>query len=151
MSLSLQADGRLGAALPSLTLAGGTASLQVDSREGRWRVTGDFSGVDPGLLGAIPALAGLQPAGLTLHARADGSAEANGVGSGLDSMRLRSSITALSFSDEPGSLVGENLALEADAAFAWRALTRDWQVDSRLSARGGQAYVDPVFLDLDAH
>lgn len=151
VSLSLQADGRLGAALPSLTLAGGTASLQVDSREGRWRVTGDFSGVDPGLLGAIPALAGLQPAGLTLQARADGSIEANGVGNGLDSMRLRSSITALSFSDEPGSFVGENLALEADAAFAWRALTRDWQVDSRLSARSGQAYVDPVFLDLDAH
>jgi hypothetical protein len=151
VSLLLQADGRLAAALPSLTLAGGTASLQVDSQEGRWRATGSFSGVDPGLLGAIPALAGLQPAGLTLRARADGSIEANGAGDGLDSMRLRASITALSFSDEPGSLAGEGLALEADAAFAWRVRSRDWQVDSRLAARGGQAYVDPVFLDLDAH
>lgn len=151
VSFWLQADGRLGAALPALTLAGGTVSLQVGAQEGRWRATGGFSGVDPGLLGTIPALAGLQPAGLTFHARAEGSIEANGVGDGLDSMRLHTSVAALSFSDEPGSLAGEGLALEADADFAWRARSRDWQVDSRLSARGGQAYVDPVFLDLDAH
>jgi len=151
VSLSVLGDDRWRVELPALKLAGGDVSLRLESQHGGWRATAGFAAVDPGRLGAIPMFADLLPDWLTLQGRSEGSVEATGTGTELDSARLQGSFAALSFTDESGAIAGEGLALEADAAFTWRSRTGDWQVDARLVAREGQAYFEPVFLDLGAH
>ena len=95
------------------------------------------------LLPHIPVLADWQADGLlsldsTLELAADG---------GINSLDLRAELRALTAANASGEIATDGLDLDLDTRLRHQA--RRW--DGRLSLRslGGQAYVDPVFLDLD--
>lgn len=95
------------------------------------------------LLPHMPMLADWQADGLL---SLDSTLELDGDG-GINSLDLRAAFRALGASNASGEMASDGLDLDLETRLRHQA--GRW--DGRLSLRtlGGQAYVDPVFLDLD--
>lgn len=150
LRLSLAADGRQQVALPALALAGGAVSLEVELHGERWRASGEFSAVDLGRLAGLQPLAARLPAGTSAAGQASGSLQASGSGSDPARLQVRVAVSALSFANGAGTLAGEGLGFEADVRLARTPPAAGWSVGAQLTASAGQAYLDPVFVDVAA-
>jgi hypothetical protein len=149
--LSLGQDGFWRLALPSLALAGGTAGLEAEGQAERWTARLTFSGVQVERLADVPWIAARLPQPLAPVGTATGLLRAGGSGDAPGSTTLRASVSRLAFADADGSLAGEQLAIDLDAAASPVGANGDWRLAASLVASSGQAYVEPVFLDFAQH
>jgi hypothetical protein len=88
----------------------------------------------------LPALQAAGALDLTAHLQGDHA--------GPEHARLTAALAAESFTDEAGTLAGENLALQLQADVSRNGT--GWRIEADLDGAQGQLYLDPVFLDLDA-
>jgi hypothetical protein len=132
-----------------IPLGGGFARFTVQDTPASWSVEAGLDGVTlPGLRNWLSKFVPL-PADLSVEGRIDGSATLRGRDA-LDGGRLALKLTGANFSNEAGTTVGENLAVEASAALSPRR-GGGIGVDARLSSASGQALAGPVLLDLGAN
>lgn len=151
-SFSLRGEDTVQARLPDVALAGGHASLVLRLAGHRWHTATQFAAVDLARLAAVPAVAEALPAGITLGGRAGGSADVSGIGLSPLAVQARLDVEALDFANGAGTLAGEKLAASLEAKAARPAARGpSWSFDATLSGSSGQAYLDPVFLDVGAH
>ena len=150
LRLSVTRDGRLRAAATSLVFGEGRAGVEADLDGERWSATIRASALPLGQLARLPQLAARVPAGLTLAGQLSGSARLAGQGAALASARLDAELAGASFADATGTLAGEQLGARLEASIDRPAQREDWAVRATLRSAGGQAYIEPVFIDLGA-
>lgn len=132
-----------------IPLGGGRARFKVRSTPRDWNVDAGLDAVTlPGLRNWLGRFLTL-PADLSVEGRIDGSAALRGR-EALDGGRVALQLANASFSNEAGTTVGENLALQFEAELA-PARDATVAVRARLSGGSGQALAGPVLLDLGAN
>jgi hypothetical protein len=132
-----------------IPLGGGFARFTVESTPSSWSAEAGLDGVTlPGLRNWLSKFVTL-PADLSVEGRIDGSAALRGRDA-LDGGRLALTLTGANFSNEAGTTVGENLAINASAELSPHR-GGGIGVDARLASAGGQALAGPVLLDLGAN
>jgi hypothetical protein len=144
----LPASGHLLFRLDGARYAGGRLSASGVLAADGWDISLQAQGLQ---LDALAAL--LSEAGVTVPTlEAKGSlvvlARLQGEAARLESGNLTARLLAESFSDEAGSLAGEDLDLQLEATLTEAG--GKWQVTAGLQGAQGQLYVDPVYLDLEA-
>lgn len=77
------------------------------------------------------------------------SVSASGSQAALRQMRVVAQIDGLTANNESGSLAADKLSLQLEASVARSG--GDWRYSLSLNSNRGQAYAQPVFLDLGAH
>jgi len=132
-----------------IPLGGGRARFKVRSTPRDWDVEGGLDAVTlPGLRNWLGRFLTL-PADLSVEGRIDGSGTLHGRDS-LERGRIALQLANANFSNEAGTTVGENLALQLEADLA-AARADAVAVRARLSGASGQALAGPVLLDLGAN
>ncbi len=146
--LTIAADGTLTIVLHALRVADGQARLEATLLDDRWTADVEFGQLDLAALGGLATVREALPEGLTLAGRIGGELRAAGRGADLDTLHARLALAGVSLADQAGTLATEQLEarLELEAGLPARDGRRPLTL--RLDAAGGQAYVDPVFLDL---
>ncbi len=136
--------GRLAVAAGVVTLDG-----RLDGR--RFDVAGTAAGVDLEQLVPLIQPFELLPAGMTLGGRLSGSFDASGTD--LDLLRVEGTaeLDGLALADAAGSLAAEQLAVTVMARLERPDPSGDWQVALEARSGQGQAYLEPVFVDLGQH
>ncbi len=144
------ADGRLAIAFDTFAVAGGHGRLEVDIAGSRWRANARFASLDAAEVAEVLRPWAALPEGFEVSGALAGDLRATGVDDALEFAGADMTFEALGFADADGMLAGEklggSLAFEANAAAAGTLATR-----GEISLTAGQAYADPVFLDLAAH
>jgi hypothetical protein len=149
------AIGNAGAArfrLAQLALGGGKADIAGSLVAGSW--TADASVVDLrlGQMEAIPAARERLPHGMHVDGMLSGQVTVAGRGPYPVSASAKLDISGLGLADAAGTLAGEQLHGQLDARIqAAAAPAGGWRATLRLAADSGQAYLEPVFLDLGQH
>lgn len=132
-----------------IPLGGGRARFLVQSTPRDWRIDGGLDAVTlPGLRNWLSRFLTL-PADLTVEGRIDGSGTLRGRDA-LEDGRIALRLANASFSNEAGTTVGENLALQLEAELA-PARGDAVAVHAKLAGASGQALAGPVLLDLGAN
>lgn len=132
-----------------IPLGGGQARFTVISTPRDWSVTTGLDGVTlPGLRNWLSKFVTLPP-DLSVEGRIDGRAALRGR-EALDGGEIRLTLADASFSDEAGTTVGENLAVNFSAELA-PGRGGAVGIRARLASAGGQALAGPVLLDLGAN
>ncbi len=146
--LTIAADGTLTAGLRELRVANGQVRLEATMLDDRWTVHATFEQVELGVLGGLAPVRDALPDGFTLAGHLHGELNAAGRGEAVATARASLVLAGAGFADQAGTLAAEQLeaTFELDAGAAGRDGRRP--VSLQLDARSGQAYVDPVFLDL---
>lgn len=146
--LTIAADGTLTIALRALRVADGQARLEATLLDDRWTADVQFGQLDLAALSGLATVREALPAGFSVAGRIGGELRAAGRGAGLGTLHARLALAGVSLADQAGTLATEQLEarLELEAGMPARDGRRPLVL--RLDATGGQAYVDPVFLDL---
>jgi len=150
LGFTLEGNGDAHLRLAQLAFGGGTVGLTGTLAAGTWRAAAALDGLHLGQLVAIPAASELLPKGLQVDGILSGPVAIAGHGRQLASATAKLDFSGLGFADEAGKLAGEQLQGKLDARLE-AAPVNGWLAQLRLRADGGQAYLEPVFLDLGQH
>ncbi len=139
---ALQLDAR------ELQLAGGSAEVAAALDAGGWRVRAQASGTRLDDVAKLAAPVLTLPEGFSLAGRGDLVATAEGVGAAVRDGRVEVALAELTLATADGALATDRLTATASGTFA--SAGDGWRFDLALRTRGGQGYVDPVFVDFAA-
>jgi hypothetical protein len=142
------ASGRLAFRLDDARYAGGRLAASGVVEAPAWDVRLQGNGLQLAALARALSAAGVALPRLEAGGSLGFTARLQGAAAGLGHGRLTAQLVAESFSDEAGTLAGENLALQLEADLSQSG--GRWQVTAGLEGTQGQLYAEPVFLDLDA-
>ena len=144
-----RADGSLDVAFQGLRVGDGRVALEGSLRDAGWNAKARLQRVPVDRLvklaadfkAPLPALSASGLVDLTVAARGSETnlSEAKGDGSLLE-------ITA---NNESGSLASDKLSMQVQASV--RGSARQWQFDVAVQSSQGQAFAQPIFVDLSAH
>jgi hypothetical protein len=141
-----RATGDVDVALAGLAIADGTVDVEATLHAAGWRIRANVDAASAAALSELAARFG-QPLPIAPTAgRADAELQAHGTGDTAAGMQLSARLHGISAGNAAGTIAGEALDLEVDAK-AERA-TSGWRFDVDLEAPSGQAYLEPVFVDL---
>lgn len=135
--------------LDPFPLAGGRVGLRLQGGPGAWRARLWARAVDAEALASLGQRGGLLPAKWALTGRVDLEGEIRGRGGSPGDLEGRLTWRRGGFSDPSGRLAGEGLQLVLEGKA--RSAAGRWEGDLEGALRGGGVFVDPVFLDLEAH
>lgn len=128
-----------------LRLAGGPAELAAALDQRGWRVRARTSGTELAALVRLAAPAFTLPAGFSLTGRADATLDAEGSGATVRDGRYSVALADLTAANAEGTLATDRFAGTIEGTV--RSTAAGWRFDAALRTAGGQAYVDPVFVD----
>ena len=150
--LVLGANGELRFQVDRLAVGAGALALGGAFSGGAWSAEAKVDAVRLDELAAMPPVKPLLPPGLQVGGVVSGPAAVAGRGGRIDRATARLTFAQAGFADESGALAGEQLRGMLDVALE-RAATPDggWLLRAGLRSDGGQAYLEPVFLDLGQH
>ncbi len=142
-------SGDIDLVLRDLKVGEGRAEFAASLRQSGWRVSAELTGADIAPLlqlasdwqSTIPAL--------TATGAVNASLRASGAGETLASADMTIRVAGLTANNESGSLATEGLAFELRGNVARDADA--WRFDIRLRSQQGQAYAEPIFVDLTAY
>ncbi len=148
--VALRTDtGALGAQGSGIAIGGGRLQLRAGSVGDDWTLALKLRGATAKGLRALLAPRVALPKDFTTEGRLDASVDLRGRGAALQSGNGRATLASVTFSNEAGTVVGENLAAEITAQAARRGSSLN--VESQVRAGSGQALAGPVLLDFKAN
>lgn len=124
-------------------------SLRIAARTEGWEITSSLRAVPLTALAGVAATFGItipvdvSSGSITAELSVSGSEEAVG------NVSASGEVHSLTLNNESGSLATEALTLAFDIQLKNRA--RQWVYEMDLSAKSGQAYAEPIFVDFAAH
>jgi hypothetical protein len=148
LAFGLDAGGTTRFAFDRLSIAGGNVALKGQQRGDDWSIDATINGVSIAELGAIASLRDALPGGLQAEGSVSGPAMVTGHGRRLDHAEALLQLLETGFTDESGALAGEQLHGKLGVSIDRSPSPVGWSVSVRLYVDGGQAYLEPVFLDL---
>lgn len=131
-----------------LRLAGGTLDFRYRSSPENWTAQAKAAEIRVGPLSTLLAPWVALPAGWTADATLAGSVEAGGK-IGIDKLNASLGVAALQLSNEPGTIVAENVQLAIDASLTPGQNGQPFEV--RVRGQSGQALAGPALLDFTQH
>jgi hypothetical protein len=140
--------GALQLAARDLQLAGGTAEVSAALARGGWRAGARTSGTRLDAAAKLAAPEFTLPDGFGVAGRADLVVSAEGAGTVVRDGRVEVALDEFTAANAGGTLATDRLAATAEGTFASDG--DGWRFDLALRTRGGQGYVDPVFVDFAA-
>jgi hypothetical protein len=145
-----RADGSLEVALQGLRVGEGRVALQGTLRDAGWNAKVKLQRVpiDRLMKLAVDFKTPL-PAGLAATGLADLDITARGKQTNLGEAKVTGSLLELTANNEEGSLASDKLSLQVDASM--RGSAKQWTFDVAVKSSQGQAFAQPIFVDLSAH
>lgn len=141
-------NGAIDADFRGTRVAGGAVRVRAALREGGWRSTVDVERLDIEAALKLANQLKLPLPEVSATGRLSGRIEASGTTT-LSSANIAASIAELTANNASGTLASDKLSMELRATLS-RA-SDGWQYDAEVASRSGQAYAEPVFLDLGVH
>jgi hypothetical protein len=152
LGFALDANGDFHFRIARLALGGGGVEVAGTVTAGSWSAEADADGLRLADVAAMPMIGDLLPGGLQVEGVVSGAAAFSGSGEQLARATARLDLSKFGFADQSGALAGESLHGNLDLGLEPAAApTEGWLVHARLHADGGQAYLEPVFLDVAQH
>lgn len=150
--LVLVANGDLRFQVDRLAIGAGAVALGGALSGGAWSAEANVDEVRLDELAAMPPIRQLLPPGLQANGIVSGPVAVAGRGSRIARATARLAFAQAGFADESGALAGEQLRGILDIGLERVAAPAGgWLVRARLQSDSGQAYLEPVFLDLGQH
>jgi hypothetical protein len=145
-----RADGSLDVALQGLRVGEGRIALQGTLRDTGWNAKVKLQRVPIDRLMKLAAdFKTPLPAGLAATGLADLDITARGKQTKLGEAKVTGSLLELTANNEEGSLASDKLSLQVDASV--RGSAKQWTFDVAVKSSQGQAFAQPIFVDLSAH
>jgi len=143
-------SGLLEAEVAGLAFEGGTANAAVRLAASGWQGEIQLSTVPLAELLRLAQRLGLEPPQLALAAgRISGRLQMRGRAGRLDALDAELDLQEIAAANDAGTVAVEAVSIALQGRVA---IDRDgMQVEAGLEASAGQAYVEPVFVDLSAH
>lgn len=142
-------DGSLDVALDGVRLGDGRIAVQGVLRDGGWDARAKLQKVPIERLVKLAQDFKLPLPPVTATGVVDLSATARGKETKLNSATIDASFAELTANNESGSLASDKLALQVQATV--RGSPKQWAFDVAVKSSRGQAFAQPIFLDLSAH
>lgn len=144
-----RSDGSLDVTLQGLRVGEGRVGVQASLRDTGWNAKATLQRVPvdrllklaAGFKVPLPSLSATGLADLTLTAR---GSETN-----LREAKIDGSLLELTANNESGSLASDKLSLQLQGSL--RGSKEQWQFDVAVQSSQGQAFAQPIFVDLSAH
>ena len=145
-----RADGSLDVAIQGLRVGDGRIALQAALRDAGWNATARLQRVPiDGVMKLATDLKAPLPAGLAATGLIDVEISARGKETNVSEARITGSLLELTANNEDGSLASDKLSLQVAASVQGSA--QQWTFDVAVKSSEGQAFAQPIFLDLSAH
>jgi hypothetical protein len=142
-------DGSLEVIADGLDLGSGTANVAGRLRSGGWSAKAHLERVPVEVVDKLARQLRLPVPALSASGLVTLSATANGTAGDLHASTFEVSFVELTANNESGSLATDKL--NASLRGNVRKSAADWHFSIELASAQGQAYVQPIFLDLGAH
>ena len=144
-----RADGSLDVALRGLRVGDGRVALQGTLRDAGWNAKVRLQRVPVDRLMKLAADLKAPLPQLTATGLADLDIAARGKQTNLSEAKVSGSLLELTANNEEGSLASDKLSLQVDANV--RGSAQQWTFDIAVKSSQGQAFAQPIFVDLSAH
>lgn len=145
-----RADGSLDVALQGLRVGEGRIALQGTLRDAGWNAKVKLQRVPIDRLMKLAAdLKTPLPAGWAATGLADLDITARGKQTNPGEAKVTGSLLELTANNAEGSLASDKLSLHVDASV--RGSAKQWTFDVAIKSSQGQAFAQPIFVDLSAH
>lgn len=144
-----RAGGSLNVTLQGLRVGEGRVSLQATLRDAGWNAKARLQRVPVDRLMKLAANLKAPLPELTATGLADLDITARGQQTNLREANVTGSLLELTANNEEGSLASDKLSLHLDASL--RGSAQQWAFDVALKSSQGQAFAQPIFVDLSAH
>jgi hypothetical protein len=144
-----RSNGDLDLDVAGLKIGTGAVALRAALRQSGWQARGQFERVDLEPLISLASRWGIPLPKLTGSGRLSGEAAASGSGEVLEQATMTASLSDVAVSNEEGSLAAEKFSMSLQGTLTHSR--GDWRFAAELSSAAGQAYAQPIFLDLGAH
>ena len=142
-------DGSLDVAVDGLRLGEGRVALGGMLRDGSWNARARLEKVPVERLIELAQNFKLPLPPVTATGLVDLSASAHGKETKLSAASIDASLHELTANNESGSLASDQLSLQLQATL--RQTSQQWAFDVSAKSSRGQAFAQPIFLDLSAH
>lgn len=138
-------DGSIQLNLHELTFADGKGQLQIQLHDTQWRAKLGLQNAD---ITKLLQLAQRFAGELKLDAKGKASVELSANGNGATPQHLQWQVRtdALTLNAAAGTIAAEALIIDTNGRAD--AMQTTWQFDAHVNAKSGQAYVEPIFVDL---
>ena len=145
-----RADGSLDVAIQGLRVGDGRVALQGALRDAGWNAKARLQQVPIDRLMKLAAdLKAPLPAGLAATGLIDLDISARGKQTNLSEAKVTGAVHELTANNEEGSLASDKLSLQVEASV--RGSAQQWTFDVAVKSSQGQAFAQPIFVDLSAH
>ncbi|MDY6945477.1 MAG: hypothetical protein SXG53_07140 [Pseudomonadota bacterium] len=144
-----RADGSLDVALAGLRVGDGRVALQGSLRDAGWNGTARLHRVPIDRLLRLAAELKISLPALSATGLLDLTLTARGAQTDLSEAQLDGALLELTANNQSGSLASDKLALQLQANI--RGSANHWQFDVAVQSSQGQAFAQPIFVDLSAH
>jgi hypothetical protein len=142
-------DGALDVALDGLRVGDGRIAIQAVLRDRGWNARAKLQKVPVERLVKLAQEFKLPLPPVTAAGLVDLSAAARGKETNVSAASVDASFTDLTANNESGSLASDKLSLQVQASVSGGP--KQWAFDVALKSSRGQAFAQPIFLDLSAH
>lgn len=142
-------DGSLDVALDGIRLGEGRLTLQGVLRNGGWNTRARLQKVPVDRLIQLAQEFKLPVPPLTATGLIDLIATARGKETNLSAASIDASLIELTANNESGSLASDKLSVQVQATV--RGTPKQWAFDVAVKSSQGQAFAQPIFVDLSAH
>lgn len=142
-------DGSLDVALEGLRVGEGRIAIQAVLRDGSWNARTKLHKVPIERLVKLAQELKLPVPPVTATGLVDLSATARGKETNLSAASIDASFTDVTANNESGSLASDKLSLQLQASL--HGAPNQWAFEIAVKSAQGQAFAQPIFLDLSAH
>ncbi|HEY6642088.1 hypothetical protein [Povalibacter sp.] len=144
-----RSNGDLEARLAGVRLGAGRVSLRAALRESGWQIRADLDRVDIEPLLALATSFQIPLPNVTGAGFVTASLTASGKDDAIGQAAMTAKLIDITAANAEGSLAAEKFSVDMQAEVTQSR--GDWHFNSRLRSDSGQAYAQPIFLDLGAH
>lgn len=144
-----RADGSLDVAVQGLRVGDGQIALQASLRDAGWNANAQLQRVPVDRLMKLAADLKAPLPELSASGLVDLTVTARGSETNLTEAKVDGAFSALTANNESGSLASDQLSMQVQASV--RGSAEQWLFDIAVQSSQGQAFAQPIFLDLSAH
>jgi hypothetical protein len=144
-----RADGSLDVAIQGLRVGDGRVALQGSLRDAAWNAKVRLQRVPIDRLMKLAADLKVPLPSLSASGLVDLNVTARGSQTSLSEAKVDGALLELTANNESGSLASDKLSMQVQASV--RGSTKQWKFDVAVQSSQGQAFAQPIFVDLSAH
>ncbi len=144
-----RANGSLDVAIQGLRVGDGRIALQASLRDAGWNANARLQRVPIDRLVKLAADLKMPLPGISAAGLVDLTVSARGSRTNLSEAKVDGALLELTANNESGSLASDKLSMQVQASV--RGSPKQWMFEVAVQSAQGQAFAQPIFVDLSAH